>query len=97
MCTFIDKYIACSVPEEEGKLKELVLSLQKHRHSSYCKRNNTCRFGFPQPPSETTLIAEPCEPSEPDEPSVDTIDTLKKVCKELAQGECNDLSLGKLD
>ena len=48
---FIDKYITCSIPEEDGKLKDLVLLLQQHRHSSYCKRNNVCRFAFPHPPS----------------------------------------------
>ena len=31
---FIDKYIKCSIPSDEGKLKELVLSLQQHKHST---------------------------------------------------------------
>ena len=44
VCKFIDQYITCSIPEVEGKLKELVLQLQNHRHSSYCERNNSCRF-----------------------------------------------------
>ena len=33
VCRFIDQYIICSIPEVEGKLKELVLQLQNHRHS----------------------------------------------------------------
>ena len=77
---FIDQYITCSIPEVEGKLKELVLQLQNHRHSSYCKRNNSCRFGFPHPPSDNTLIAEPCEPCEH---STDPIETLKKSVRFL--------------
>ena len=80
VCKFIDQYITCSIPEVEGKLKELVLQLQNHRHSSYCKRNNSCRFGFPHPPSDNTLIAEPCEPCEH---STDPIETLKKSVKYL--------------
>ena len=80
VCKFIDQYITCSIPEVEGKLKELVLQLQNHRHSSYCKRNNSCRFGFPHPPSDNTLIAEPCEPCEH---STDPIETLKKSVRYL--------------
>ena len=56
VCAFIDQYVSCKLPGEDSKLKELVLLLQKHKHSSYCKRNKTCRFSFPKPPSEKTLI-----------------------------------------
>ena len=51
-----DQYVSCKVPAEDGKLKELVLLLQKHKHSSYCRRNKTCRFSFTKPPSSKTLI-----------------------------------------
>ena len=50
VCDFIDQYISCDIPKEEGKLKELVLLLQQHKHSSYCKRNGTCRFNFSTTP-----------------------------------------------
>ena len=56
LCDFIDQYVSCKVPAEDGKLKDLVLLLQKHKHSSYCRRNKTCRFSFPEPPSSKTLI-----------------------------------------
>ena len=56
VCAFIDKYVSCKLPED-GKLKELVLLLQNHRHSSYCRRNKSCRFSFPKPPSPKTLIS----------------------------------------
>ena len=59
VCDFIDRYISCDIPKEEGKLKELVLLLQQHKHASYCKRHNKCRFNFPHPPSPRTLIAKP--------------------------------------
>ncbi len=57
ICAFIDQYVTCAIPAIDGKLKELVLMLQQHRHSSYCKRN---RFNFPHPPSTETIIAEQC-------------------------------------
>ena len=41
VCDFIDQYVSCKVPAEDGQLKDLVL-LQKHKHSSYCRRNKTC-------------------------------------------------------
>ena len=56
VCDFIDQYVSCKLPAEDGKLKELVFLLQKHKHSSCCKRNKTCRFSFPKPPSPKTLI-----------------------------------------
>ena len=64
VCAFIDQYITCAIPSEEGKLKELVQLLQQHKHLSYCKRRKSCRFSFPKPPTPNTLIAEP--QSDPD-------------------------------
>ena len=53
VCIFIDQYISCE------RLKDLVLLLQQHKHSSYCKRHNSYRFNFPKPPSCKTLITIP--------------------------------------
>ena len=53
VCAFIDQYIICAIPSEQGKLKELVQLLQQHKHSSYCKRHNHCRFSFPKPPTDS--------------------------------------------
>ena len=44
VCDFIDKYVSCSVPKEDGLLKEFVLSLQKHRHSVIVLRNAVFPF-----------------------------------------------------
>ena len=35
VCSFIDQYVSCKVPKEDGRLKDLVLLLQQHKHSSY--------------------------------------------------------------
>ena len=37
VCDFIDQYVSCKVPAEDGKLKDLVLLLQKHKHSRETK------------------------------------------------------------
>ena len=51
MCVTLLTSMSCV---KDGKLKDLVLLLQKHKHSSYCRRNETCRFSFPKPPSFIT-------------------------------------------
>ena len=41
LCNFIEKYVCVAIPENECKLKELVLLLQQHKHSLYCKRRKS--------------------------------------------------------
>ena len=94
VCNFIDKYISCAIPENDCKLKELVLLLQQHKHSSYCKRGKTCRFHFPQPPSSKTLIAYPYIDGQNDDFNMIS-NALSKVRKELVDGN-NDVSLEEL-
>ena len=77
VCNFIDKYISCAVPEDNEQLKELVLTLQNHKHSTYCKKRRGCRFNFPQPPSYNTLI------SEPNDDDDDTLDTVSNVLSKV--------------
>ena len=58
----IDKYVSCSIPEDNEHLKELVTSVQKHKiHKKTCYKNGKngrCRFGFPRLPSQETVIAD---------------------------------------
>ena len=91
-CDFIDQYISCKLPPEDGKLKQLVLLLQQHKHSSYCKRNKSCRFNFPKPPSSKTLITK-FDPENTDVEQSRTV--LKKVQKLITEGN-TDLSLTEL-
>ena len=92
VCDFIDQYVSCKVPVEDGKLKDLVLLLQKHKHSSYCRRNKTCRFSFPKPPSSKTLITKD-DPERGDNNQELTV--LCKVQKLIADSN-TDLSLAEL-
>ena len=88
---FIDQYITCAKPED-GKLRELVLLLQEHKHSSYCKKGKTCRFHFPQPPSPITLIAK----SDFDQNELKAAkEALAKVRKVLID-DTNDVTLEEL-
>ena len=95
VCAFIDQYITCNMPTEEGQLKDLVTLLQQHRHSKYCKRSGRCRFHFPHPPSNYTLIAYPSD----DDNIADVIDRVSKclsnVKKLLVEGK-TDVSIDEL-
>ena len=59
---FIDKYISCSLPDNDQALQDLVEGLQIHRHSPTCHRKGSCRFNYPKPPSPYTIISD--EPQE---------------------------------
>ena len=93
VCDFIDQYVSCKLPKEDGKLRELVLLLQQHKHSSYCKRNKSCRFNFPKPPSSKTLIAKSSE--DDDDVVAQNVAVLSKVQKLIAEGN-TDMSLDDL-
>ena len=59
---FIDKYISCSLPDDDQELRALVEGLQIHRHSPTCRQKGSCRFNYPKPPSPHTIISD--EPQE---------------------------------
>ena len=46
VCAFIDQYASCKLPAEDGKLKELVLLLQKH-NIPHTAREKNLSFQFP--------------------------------------------------
>ena len=56
MCSFIDQYVKCNIPDDE-ELAQLVSEVQKHRHSATCRRHGKCRFHYSHPPSPETVIA----------------------------------------
>ena len=57
---FIDKYITCCVPKEgeDDVLRQLVLRVQRHSHTSTCRKEgrSCCRFDYPKQSSETTHL-----------------------------------------
>ena len=82
VCAFIDKHITATLPtkthENEHNIK-LMENFQKHTHSDYCRRNQSCHFGFPKPPATQMLISRPSPQSEDDNK------TLKNATKILKQ------------
>ena len=60
VCAFIDKFISAQLPSQDEELKELVLSVQTHSHSGTCRKTGkSCRFHFPRPPTNKTIISHP--------------------------------------
>ena len=55
---FIDKYISCSLPDNDQVLRDLAESLQIHRHSPTCRQKGSCRFNYPKPPSPYTIMSD---------------------------------------
>lgn len=61
--SFIDKYVSADIPEEDSLLRRRVLALQSHHHTKTCRAknksksgNSVCRFNFPQPLSQHTVM-----------------------------------------
>lgn len=66
VCDIIDKYITCSIPNEEEDLKlhNAVLQVQQHTKSHFksCRKGGKeCRFNFPRTPSRKIYISSPTE------------------------------------
>ena len=63
---FIDQYISTVLPDpaEDSALHRLVSTLQVHRHSPTCYKNNrvTCRFNYPRPPCNATRLRTNTDP-----------------------------------
>ena len=60
--------MSCKIPDEsedndeQNMLRDFVLEVQQHRHTGTCiKKNTVCRFNFPKPVSEKTLLAIPID------------------------------------
>ena len=59
---FCDEHMCGALPEDteaNQELRELVERLQKHVHSSFCRKhiNAPCRFNFPRPPIFKSVVA----------------------------------------
>lgn len=63
MITFIDKFITC---KRNTRLAEMI-NYQTHRHASTCRKKgqSVCRFGFPLPPLDKTMILQGFDENKP--------------------------------
>ena len=61
----IDEFISVSTNTKDENLNELVEEVNTHKHSKSCQKGNAknddenCRFKFPRPPSDYTIVARP--------------------------------------
>ncbi|KAJ8049087.1 hypothetical protein HOLleu_01668 [Holothuria leucospilota] len=57
--SFIDKLISCSSNVKDSS--KPFLEMQQPKHSKTCRKKSKaiCRFGFPKPPMQTTMLLEP--------------------------------------
>ena len=56
--------ITGQLPPVDDKLHAVVDRVQRHTHSVACRKGNSanvCRFSFPRPPSDRTILAQPPE------------------------------------
>ena len=83
--SFIDNYVSCSLPESDKQLRDLVESLQVHRHSQSCRRKAGCRFKYPKPPSPCTLISH--EPQDNCQQQIDFAVKILTVVKQVLQNK----------
>ncbi|XP_033746958.1 uncharacterized protein LOC117332184 [Pecten maximus] len=74
---YVDEHVTCSLQSDDTALKNLI-ELQVHKHSKTCKKKGKaiCRFGFPLPPLQQTMILEPLE---------ENVDIYKKRYNEIQQ------------
>ena len=86
IANFIDRYQSCSIPDNDDELRTLVKTLQTHVHSRTSGKAQSCRFRFPHPPSDNTVIAKTPEGDDPVTVARDIKakqETLRKVKLEL--------------
>ena len=58
VCDYVDRYVTCAARPDDQELTRK-LHVQRHSHSSACRRgrDKDCRFDFPQLPTPETVIA----------------------------------------
>ena len=86
VCQFVQDHISCQIPEEDNE-KELILKLQNHSHSSYCRKKGSCRFKYPKPPSERVIIAKEPEDDNSIELKLHAKNVMTKMLKAITETE----------
>ena len=85
----IEEWISCSKSTEDDDLNKIVKEVQVHKHTkkSCLKRGDgCCRFGFPRPPSNKTLISRPINeiyPELDEEAQQGLLDDAKKMMADV--------------
>ena len=77
-----DEWISVSLQNEDQEVNKIVRKVNMHKHTKTCKKKKPgCRFDFPKPPSEKTLVAGPA----PDAMPIDELEKLKSICQKVKE------------
>ena len=84
--TLINNWTSCSTSTGDEKLDKIVKAVQVHKHTkkSCLKHGHGCRFNFPRPPSNKTIISRPIEelyPEMSEEDRQKKLKLLKQILK----------------
>ncbi|XP_071480520.1 uncharacterized protein [Diadema antillarum] len=59
---FIEGKLSCQYPDDDPEMSDLLHLVQRHTHSQACNKNGkSCRFHFPRPPLNQTVVFKPLE------------------------------------
>lgn len=59
---FIDTKVSCQLPQGDTNMYDLLHLVQRHTYSVACRKHGkSCRFNFPRPPVNETLVFQPLE------------------------------------
>ena len=91
----IDDWISCSLNTGDCALDQLVKEVNMHKHTKSCKKfdPDNCRFNFPRPPSNKTMISKPVDLLYPDMSGEEKEQkvTRAKVVMEVVKKTLNEL------
>ena len=77
----IDDWISCSLNTGDCDLDQLVREVNMHKHTKSCKKHDpeSCRFNFPRPPSDKTMISKPIDSLYPEMSEENKEDLLQRA------------------
>ncbi|XP_062607417.1 glutamic acid-rich protein-like [Saccostrea cucullata] len=88
---FHDQYVSCDIPTDDEELCELVKKVQSHVHSPSCRKpGKNCRFSFPKPPTDRTIIIKTVKKTDENqqEPSSEPANMTDAQVKEILSRIC---------
>ena len=86
LIAFIDKWISCSLENEDQRLNDIVKTVNCHKHTKSCKKYGTyCRFDFPRLPSDETLLASPLSEDISDEEKKERLEEAKSILSKVKE------------
>ena len=83
---FIDSIISCSTDGEDETVNKIAREVNVHGHTPSCGKYKTkCRYGFPKPPSDETIIAEPLPKNMDEKERESKLKDYRKIMKKVKE------------